>query len=566
MTDQVRPFRRPEAPGVAIERDVEILARDGVRLRVDIYHPEDWSEVAYPALLAVSGYQKELAGLPAVPAYPFRETGPIEWYVQRGYVYVLADARGTGRSDGEWDFLGPQERTDLYDMIEWTAAQTWSSGRVGMIGQSYYGMIQWLAALEKPPHLTCIAPYDALVDNYRDNVFHGGIPCNFAAAWDMVLRANHVWGPDSDRGLRFRTSPVDALLEHPTDDDFWRSRAAHPRLHEVEIPVLSVGNWGKNSTHTRGNILGYEQVSGVKRLCMQAGAQPASLNVAKALLDFDSIEFHEAILAPWYDYWLRGVENGVLDTPPVSVHVSGVEEERHFQEWPPAAAEENSLFLAAGTDTPTRSLNDGLLLTETDIGAAECTEYTYPDPLWHLGTATVTSLGVPNPVARVLTFGTPPLNEEITSIGLSHLELYLSSDQPDTDVIVHLCDEAPRPADLHPELPTPFTIVSKGWLRASHRELDPTVSTPTRPYHRHDRPQPLHPHQVYRLDIELMPMAHVFKKGHRIRVDIANGDSSVTEGVFSHFYSPRCGSDTIHHSQQYPSRLALSILDGDARN
>ncbi|MFD0441416.1 CocE/NonD family hydrolase [Streptomyces indonesiensis] len=552
------PFLRPETPGVEVTRDVEIVARDGVRLSVDIYHPADWAQTNYPALLAVSGYQKALAGLPVTASFPFRETGPIEWYVRRGYVYVLADARGTGHSGGEWDFLGPEEQTDLYDMIEWIAAQSWCTGKVGMIGQSYFGMIQWLAALQKPPHLTCIAPYDALVDNYRDNVFHGGIPCTFAASWDLVLRANHVWGPDSDRGLRFRTSPLEAMLRHPTDDDFWRARAAYPRLGEIDIPVLSVGNWGKNSLHTRGNVVGYEQVRGVRRLRMEAGARPPSLNVAKALLDFDSVEFHEEILAPWYDYWLRGVDNGVLDTAPVSVHVSGADEHQEFEQWPPAAARDRSLYLAAGTGSPAYSLNDGALVpVASETGS---TSYSYPDPGWHLGTATVTSLGVPNPVARILTFSTPPLPEDVTSIGAGRLEIYLSSDQLDTNVIVRVCDESSRPQDLHPELATPFTIVSRGWLRASHRALDPVRSTEERPYHTHSDPRPLEPGRVYRLDVELMPMAHLFKAGHRIRLDIANGDSPVTEAIFAHYYAPQASTDTIHHDHEHQSRLVLPVL------
>jgi putative CocE/NonD family hydrolase len=291
---------------------------------------------------------------------------------------------------------------------------------------------------------------------------------------------------------------------------------------------------------------------------MEAGAQPPSLNVVKALLDFDSVEFHEEILAPWYDHWLRGVDNGVLDTAPVSVHVSGVDEHQEFEEWPPAAARDRSFYLAAGTSSPVRSLNDGALVPVAS--ATGSTSYSYPDPGWHLGTATVTSLGVPNPVARILTFSTPPLPEDVTSIGAGRLEIYLSSDQLDTNVIVRVCDESPRPQDLHPELPTPFTIVSRGWLRASHRTLDPLLSTQERPYHTHSDPRPLEPGRVYRLDIELMPMAHVFKAGHRIRLDIANGDSPVTEAIFAHYYTPQAGTDTVHHDHEHQSRLVLPIL------
>jgi len=562
LSATVRRFDRPVVDGVEVERDVVIEARDGTALSVDIYHPTNWDECQYPALLAVSAYQKSVAGLPVVAMYPFRETGPIEWYVKRGYVYVLADARGTGASAGRWALQSADEQHDLYDMVEWVAAQAWCTEKVGMIGQSYYGVVQWLAAAERPPHLACIAPYDALLDHYRDSLFHGGIPCVFASEWDKILRANHVWGPHAGHELRFDTNPVEASLLHPVDDEFWREREVFRRLDKVDIPVLSVGNWGKNSLHARGNILGYEQVNGVKRLRMEAGARPPSMNVTKALLDFESIELHEKVLAPWFDHWLRGIDNEVLDGPPVSLFVSGVDEDRGYSEWPPAEAEDKSFYLAPGKGAGRYSLNDGQLQDSPvpSGGQDAATSYSYPDPLWHLGTATVTSLGIPNAVARVLTFSTPALPNDVEVVGCPRLELYASSDQLDTDFIVKVSDVAERPEQLHSELATPAVVVSKGWLRASHRELDPALSTQRRPYHTHTSPKPLEPGAVYKFAIELMPLAHVFRTGHHIRVEIANGDSPVTEAVFAHYYGLKVGTDSVHHGPEAPSCLVLPII------
>src|SRR5271155_2078720 len=325
-----REFPRPSVPGVEVERDVPITAEDGTVLRADIYHPTDWRQTRYPALLAVAPFQKALAGLPVVPLYPFAETGPIEWYVQRGYVYVLADVRGTGTSEGRFGLLSRDEQHDLYDVIEWIAQQDWCTEKIGMTGQSYYGLVQWLAAAQHPPHLTCIAPYDAWVDPYRDCLYHGGIPCKFGAIMDHAMEWNHVWGPDPDRPSHFDFGAAHAILHHPIEDDFWRERASYEQLPEITIPVLSVGNWGKNSVHVRGNILGYERVGGIKRLRMEGGAEFPSLNVAKSLLAFASVELHERVFAPWFDYWLRGIDTGVLDGPPVSLHVSGVGEDRLY--------------------------------------------------------------------------------------------------------------------------------------------------------------------------------------------------------------------------------------------
>lgn len=554
---------RPPEPGVLVERDVVIVARDGIRLRVDIYHPADWNEVAYPALLAVSAYQKATAGLPVVPMYPFRETGPIEWYVKRGYVYVLADVRGTGTSDGRFSLHSEAEQHDLYDMIEWIASQSWCTSKVGMIGQSYYGLIQWLAAAQQPPHLACIAPYDALVDHYRDSLLHGGILCTFSSEWDRVLRGNHVWGPGSDRPLRFDTNPFDAALQHPLDDDFWQERQVFERLPEITIPVLSIGNWGKNSIHVRGNILGYERVSGVKQLRMEAGARVPAMNVSQALLAFESIELHEKLLAPWYDYWLRGIDNGVLDQPEVSLYISGVDEDRSYDSWPPAEAVDVEFHLTAGEEPPRFSVNDGLLAPGAPRGATS-TSYTYPDPHWHIGTATVTSLGVPNPVSRILTFATSPLAEDTEVIGCARLVLYVSSDQPDSDFIVRVTDVSPRSDGLDPELPTPARTVTKGWLKASHRELDPRHTTARRPYHSHRRELAMELGAVYRLEIELMPLAHVFRAGHQIRLEISNGDSPVTDPAFWHFYGIKKGTDTIHHDAVHDSALILPLTKGAA--
>jgi uncharacterized protein len=561
-----RDFPRPTVSGVEVERDVPITAEDGTILRVDIYHPTDWRETRYPALFAVSGYQKSLVGLPTCPVFPFVETGPIEWYVQRGYVYVLADARGTGTSEGRWEMLSREEQRDLYDVIEWIAAQQWSNEKVGMIGQSYFGLVQWLAAAQQPPHLTCIAPYDAWVDPYRDCLYHGGIACNFGSVWDRVLKANHVWGPDRDRPLRFGLGVADTMLEHPFEDEFWRERSSYEQLPDITIPVLSVGNWGKNSVHVRGNILGYERVGGVKRLRMEGGALHPALNIAKSLMDFESEELHEALFAPWYDHWLRDVDNGVLDGPPVSLYVSGVGENRHYAEWPPAQAVDTSFYLGGNESEARFSLNDGTLATQIDPasddagGALASTSYDYPNALWHVGTATITSLGVPNPVANILTFATSELDEDLEVVGRPRLELYASSDQLDTDFFVRVADESPRPPELHPELPSPALFVSKGWLRASHRALDQERTTAYRPFHDHTAPSPLEPGTIYRFDIELTPMAHVFRAGHQIRVDLANGDTPLLEAVFDHYYTPKVGTDTIHHNSTYPSRLVLPGL------
>ncbi|MFJ8025721.1 CocE/NonD family hydrolase [Streptomyces sp. NPDC096311] len=556
-------FHRPKVDGVAVDRDVRVPMRDGVHLCADVYRPEGAAQERHPVLLAVSPYQKDLAGLPAVPTYPTRETGPIEWYVQQGYVYVLADVRGTGKSDGRWEVLGATEQRDLYDLVEWAAEQPWSTGRVGMIGQSYFAMLQWLAAIQRPPHLACIAPYDASIDEYREAAFHGGIPSSgFITLWSFAVRAMHAMGPRGADGLA-KLGDVDReLLEHPTDDDFWRERSAYWRMDRIDVPVFSIGNWGKHARHLRGNILGFELVTSPKRLYVEAGARPSQLNVAKALTDYESTEFHERLLLPWYDHWLRDKDSGIMTGPAVRLHVSGTDEERAFDRWPPPGVECVPYYLTPGPSDVVESLNDGGLSTTPPEGSLPSTSYHYPQAEWHVGTTLVNPSGVPNQVARILTFTSAPLDEDVMVIGPVKLVLYASSDQSDTDFIVRLTDQepdgTPRPEGAAP----PGQVLTRGWLKASHRAVDPERSTDLRPFHTHRDPQPLEPGEVYRFEVEVLPIGHVFRRGHRIRLELANGDSPMTEGIFTHFYGVKAGVDTVHHDAVSPSHLLLPVVRG----
>jgi putative CocE/NonD family hydrolase len=167
-----------------------------------------------------------------------------------------------------------------------------------------------------------------------------------------------------------------------------------------------------------------------------------------------------------------------------------------------------------------------------------------------------------DPVRRVLTFTAPELERDTEVTGCIVLDFYASSDQPDTDFIAKLSDVLPlaedrRTAGENPE----FVVVSKGWLKASHRRLDEERTTEHRPFHTHQDPQPLEPERVYRFTIEVHPASHVFKAGHRIRLELANGDSTVTDGNFSHQYLWfKQGADTVYHDAERPSRLLLPVV------
>src|SRR5947209_6324927 len=217
-------------------KEVTITARDGTRIGAAIYAPE--SSGKFPALLAASPYRYDNNALPAGPQFLWRETGPIDFYVKQGYAYVHMDVRGSGKSGGQFEFLGPNEQNDLYDVIQWIAAQSWSNGKVGGLGQSYFCMSQWWMGIMAPPALACLGAYDGMNDPYRASCYQGGIPGQFIPGywWNQNRIINRF--PASGAEPRVQETDLDALVTaHPTYDDFWRMRCASERLHEIKLAV-----------------------------------------------------------------------------------------------------------------------------------------------------------------------------------------------------------------------------------------------------------------------------------------------------------------------------------------
>jgi len=539
-----------------VEKGVTVTMCDGVRISLCVYRPDAPGQ--FPALFAASPYQYEMDDVPAYPLFLWRETGPVEWYVSQGYTYVHADVRGSGQSEGEFEFMGLNEQQDYLELIAWIVKQPWCNGRVGGIGQSYYAMAQWLMATYNPPGLACIAPYDGLVDQYRGSNYHGGIFCSYRSVWYASLRADNQHRPAGGKGRPpMRFDLVGAITEHTLDDAFWRERSPYWRLDQIKCPVLSIGHWGKMGLHLRGNILGYEEVKAPKKLVV-TGAR----NTFEAHKMFDQVEFHEKELLPFYDLHLKGKNNGFMEAEPVKLFVRGANVWRAEEEWPPQRATYVPYYLRKGPSGSVTSLNDGGLSTEKPPANEPSTSYTYPDWQWVSGVAIIGPDGRVDPARRVLTFTTAPLAADLDVTGSIMLKLHASSTAIDTQFIVKLSDQQPQDDSARNKGEQPsFTPVSKGWLKASHREKDMARSTPTRPFYTHLNPQPLKPGEIYEFDIEVLPISYVFKKGHHIRLELANGDSPATDGVFSHPYHPtQMGTDTIHHDAAHASCILLPVV------
>jgi uncharacterized protein len=584
---------------MVVERDVFVTMRDGVRVACDVFRPESPGE--FPALYATSGYQKDLEYLPQWPVFHFRETNDIEWFVSRGYVYVHHDVRGTGKSvEGEFRLFSQEEQNDHYDMVEWIAEQPWCTGKVGMIGESYLAWVQWFTAAMQPPHLACIAPFDAGADMYRDVAFHGGImalgfPANW---WTAEIRANYrlgKYGPADNVGLWDLPWNV---MHHPTCDDFWKVR--NPDFAKIKVPVYSIGILHKVGIHLRGNIRGYETVTTPKKLLLCHGDFEGD-----EMAIFNSREM-QLLHLRWYDHWLKGNDTGCMEEDPVTVFVRNREIYLPEKDWPLPQTQYKNLYLAPGPSGGVESLNDGLLTWEPPAAAYEpappapapgapgsgpagtmgrprtawapedvmaagetkatvragSTSYDYPDPDWShfsgLGTAVMEN-GVPNPVRKILTFATEPLEEDLEVIGSIVLNLWASSDQTDTDFFVRLTDQLPDAAQV-PGMPPRALMLTRGWLKASHAATkDEAKSLPYRPYYRHDEPEPLEPGKVYKFEIEVWATSCLFPKGHRVRVDLACYDSNAFD-FGGHYYGLKVGRDTVYHDKDHPSHIVLPVI------
>jgi putative CocE/NonD family hydrolase len=226
------------------------------------------------------------------------ETPNPEWWVARGYAVVRVDQRGAGASPGRLDlFASPTQGRDFYDAIEWAAGRPWSTGKVGLLGISYYAITQWQVAALQPPHLRAMIPWEGFVDLYRDALRHGGIYCNgFVESWyqrqiSPVQHGVHA-GHSREELLANRVDLLAGAPAHPLDDDFYA--AFTPDLSKIEVPLLSVGNWGGLGLHLRGNIEGFLQTGSAHKwlkLAIRTGQQVAwrgGARVAAGLHGVDS--------------------------------------------------------------------------------------------------------------------------------------------------------------------------------------------------------------------------------------------------------------------------------------
>jgi uncharacterized protein len=514
--------REQSEPTYAITADpgVEIGMPDGIQLVADVFRPYAQGR-RFPALIAHSPYTRLLQST-VLPSGQ-NEAGITEFWVPRGYAHVIVDARGTGDSEGVYDLLGPVEQRDVCEVIEWAAAQPWCDGNVGMVGCSYFAMIQLLAALGKPPSLKAIFPYDGATDLYREFYTRGGAPTSLWFAWLSQVAGHNIRGSRlKDPSGIVEHARSHLRHEHPTLDRYWTERSAQPRLGDIEIPAYFGCEWSFQELHLRGAFEGWEQTRDIpKRLLIGPRPEPYRIYAA----------YHGEALR-WYDQWLKGMDTGVMDGPPIQLHIPGSGSWRGEHEWPLARTQSQTLFLS--------SAGGGGRLT-ANPGSGE-------DLSWHF-----------NPHSHDLIAGRPcltyrsdPIDADVEVTGHVALHLDLSTTGTDADVYARLFDEAPDGS---------VRFLCKGALRASHRAIDPSRSTETRPYHHHADERPVVPGELNELSIELWPTCNTFREGHRVRLEIAGSDTAFSSihGIVHQTQPVQLpdATHTIHHER---SRLVLPTI------
>jgi predicted acyl esterase len=506
-----------------IDWDAAITTDDGVVLRADVFRPA--ADGQYPVLLSYGPYAKGLAFQDGYPTawqrmieqhpdvgagssnrYQNWEVVDPEKWVPHGYVCVRVDSRGCGCSPGYVNPFGEREMRDFYACIEWAGVQRWSNGKVGLNGISYYAINQWLVASMKPPYLTAMCVWEGAADWYRDMTHHGGILSTFWANWyDMQVKTvqyglgdrgprsratgNRVCGPVafSDDQLAANRSDFGAeILAHPLEDEYHKTRSAD--WSTVTVPFLSAANWGGQGLHARGNFEGFVRAASTEKWLEVHGIEHWTHFYT---------DYGRTLQKRFFDHFLKGEDNGWRTQPPVLLEVRHIDrfESRAECEWPLARTKWTRFYLDFSRDA---------LLSERSAQTAKRSFDAMGD-------------GV--------TFLSPPLERETEITGPSAVKLFASSSTADADFFVVLRVFTPDLREvLFQGAIDPHTPVGQGWLRASHRKLDPALSTPYRPYHAHDERQPLLPGEVVELDIEIWPTSVVIPAGYRIGLTVRGKD------------------------------------------
>tara|TARA_B110000438_G_scaffold45945_1_gene46099 strand:+ start:699 stop:2447 length:1749 start_codon:yes stop_codon:yes gene_type:complete len=509
--------------GMRIDWDVTITMDDGIILRADVFRPIEDGQ--YPVLLTYGPYAKGLSFQEGYPSawdrmaekhpdvtagstnrYQNWEVVDPEKWIPDGYICVRVDSRGCGRSPGYIQHFSPRETSDFEQCIEWAGTQAWSNGKVGLNGVSYFGINQWQVASRQPKHLAAMCIWEGAADWYRDMTHHGGILSTFWANWsDMqvktvqyglgergpksVVTGELVCGDETlpeDEMAQNRCDFGEEIRSHPLDDAYHRERSAD--WDKITTPMLTAANWGGQGLHLRGNFEGY----------VRAGSKNKWLE-AHGLEHWT--EFYTAygveIQKQFFGYFLKGEDTGWDNRPKVQLLIRHLDrfEKRLEDDWPIPRTQWTKFHLDP----------ENMRLAENAPASGQTIAF--------------------DAAGDGVTFLSDSIQTETEVTGPSAAKMRISSSTSDTDlfVVFRVFDPDGEEVTFQGAI-DPHTPIGQGWLRASHRKLDPEVSQPWRPYHTHNEEQLLTPGEPVDVDIEIWPTSLVIPAGYRIGLTVRGKD------------------------------------------
>lgn len=544
--------------------DARSPMRDGVELSSDVWLPD--GDGKYPLILIRTPYVR------VSPA----NVALARFFIGKGYAVAIQDVRGRGDSDGEFNFLF-QEADDGYDSVEWMAAQTWSNGRVCMMGHSYLGAVQWLAASRKPPHLVCIAPTAAPGDYLNEIPYVGGaLMQSWALSWRASVSgkvrqrnlAPEDWASifehrpllTADEVLGRKVPQYREWLQHPTLDDYWlRIRLSTKDFEAIAIPALHTTGWFDGD---QAGTMYYWQ--GMDRHSPAASSQYLVVGPwhhsqtfsggerKKGEMEFsgDSVVDPFKAHVEFFDHFLKqSVEK--FKQPRVRLYVTGRNEWRAFDTYPVPGSESRKLYLSS-RGRANSLFGDGRLIE--DMARSEPPDrYDYdpknPVPLPYTNDVYAVDRRALERRDDVLVYTGPKLDTAVEVIGRVGVELYAASDARDTDFTASIIDVYPD------ERAVVLGARVVGIIRARYR-------------HGLERTELLTPGKVEKYHIDLGHIAHSFEPGHRIRVEISSS-AAPTYNPNQNTGNPvatdtewRTARQALYHDSMRPSALVLPVSSG----
>jgi uncharacterized protein len=559
---------------IRLDNRVPVRMRDGVTLYADVFRPV--GDGRHPVLVSRTPYSTE--------RFPSAYDAAV-YFSRRGYVYAFVDVRGRHESEGVWEPFRNSER-DGADTIVWAASQPWSNGRVAMQGGSYLGQNQWRAAQAAPPALVTIFPMVASTSIYHDWItLNGGWRLSFNFGWGPVRQESRIMqnpGPHTVDGLHAihydevqkhlplntmqaevgrKAKFYDDWLAHPDYDAYWQPLNVEDRFHTITIPVHTFGGWF--DIFSQGTLRGYVGMS-------QKGGSEQARRMSHMVMGpwghgptqkFGDLDFGPAanvdpnpLQLRWYDYFLKDMDNGLAQEPPVKLFVMGRNAWVYEREYPLARTKYTPFYFGSGGKANTAQGDGRLTWTKpADASVADTYRYDPADPVPSVGgnncCGTPTPAGPVNQRAvesrsDVLVYTSDVLKAELEVTGPVKVVLYAATDAVDTDFVAKLVDVHPDGSSYN---------MAGGIVRARYRD---SLS----------KPSPLKPGQVYRFEIDLVGTSVAFLPGHRIRVQVASShfpqfDRNPNTGErFATSAKTKVAVQTIYHDAERPSHVLLPVI------